>query len=454
MKKIYLYIVVFLVVGVMAMPLVVKNQVNTQIETEKQTLISNGVELVILKEEGYISTIRDYELKIVDGKKFRDYIFAQLVKQNPYYKDLAILMKENSNKDIRAALDGTTFNGTIKNSNLLLEAPLIELSLVKFSDELMENLDKDKKVADVIKPILDEKIFTFFITLDENQNLSKVVMKDIDKTINENGEDINFKLKGHKLTLDIKDAIKGVYNIDTQSVTAKKFSMQTKGINYSFDYLAQFDNKALLHVDSFELKERKSTFKIGNIDIKSAIHEMNSDALNLDISYSIQDLYFKEQEIGKLDNFTLDLDLSKLNKEGVVAASDAYNKITFKTTNITKEDIKSLTDSLQSILNKGFNTDIKSSLSGLSINKKTIEKIDLILNAKLKENTFNLNDSAMINALVINGSITLNQNNVDDILKLDRSLKKFIKLGKKEADKLVFNYEFKQGSLFLNGTKL
>ena len=454
MKSIYLYIVGLLVVSAVAMPFVVKKQINTKIESDKQSLLLHGVEFNVLKEEGYVSSIREYELKIVDGRKFRDYVLAQLLKQNSQYKELIKLMQKNSERDIRPALDGTTFNGIIKTSNFLMESPYIELSLVRLSDELMNTISNDKELVNAVQPMLDEKMITFFITLDKNQNLSKIVMKNIDKDINDKSDIINFKLKDHNLQLNVAEDIKGIYKIGTQSVTAKDFFMEMKDLEYSFDYFTQFENKASLQIKSFEAKEKRSLFKIGNIGVKSAIKEVDNSSLNADISYSIKDLYFQKYNIIQVDSFTLNLDIYDLNRDSIIAASDAYNNITFKNTRVNKDDIKVLTNALQLVLNKGFKTDIKSSLNGLIFKKLTFDKIDLILNAKLKPNTSTLKGFSMINSLLVSGSISLNKKSLDEMVKLDRSIKKVTELGKKEGDKIVFNYEFKEGSFFVNGTKI
>jgi len=454
MKKLLLSIVGLLIVGAIALPLVIKNQVESQIEVNKQSLLKNGMELNIIKEDGYISTTRDYTLKIINGKKFRDYILEKFIQIDPNYKVFIELMQKNTKKNIRIALDGTTFSGTIKNSNLLLFPTKIELSLVKLSAKIMSGLKPNDKVSDNIKLMLNEKKITFFITLDSNQNVSQIIMKDIDEDIKDKGKVVNFKLKGHKLDLDITKSLKGSYTIDTQSVKSDRFEMQTKGINYTFDYLTQFQNDASIHVDSFSVLERKNSFKVGNIDIGTNVKDADNKTLKINVNYKIKDVYFKEKMTAKLDSFVLNLDIFDLDKEGLVSVNEAYSKIALNSTSLTQKDIEALTNGVQKILNSGIKAQINSSISNLIFKKTNLNKIDFKMNMMLNPNTNTLKGFQMIQAVEIDGSVTMNKSDVQELLKLDRSLERFAKLGKKDGDNVVFNYEFKKGSLYLNGNKL
>ncbi len=454
MKSIYLYIIGVLVVGAAAMPFFVIKQVDTKIQSEKQSLVASGVNFEIVSEEGYISSTREFELKITNGKKFRDYALTKFAEKNPNYRGLTELLQKNSEKDIRPALDGTTFTGTIKNSNLLLNAPLIELSLTKLSDEIMSHINNEVEAQKVIIPMLDEKMLTFYITLDSNEKISQILMKDIDKDIEDNGKTINFKLEGHELNLDITESLAGNYKVDKQSIKADKFYMQTKGVKYTFDYLTQFENRIDLHVDNFELEEDNVVFKVGNIDIKSDIKTADNNALKLDAKYTVKDIYFLERESLELDNFTFELGISELDKQSIVMASESYNKLALNANQTTQNDIEVLMEAMTNILNKGFKSTIETSLSGLIFQNKTFKNIDLILNLQVKANTYDINGFDMIKALVLNGTLTLNEDSLKEMVKLDRSLERFAKLGKKEGNNMVFNYEFKQESLYVNGTKI
>ena len=279
-------------------------------------------------------------------------------------------------------------------------------------------------------------------------------MKDIDKDIEDNGKTINFKLEGHELNLDITESLAGNYKVDKQSIKADKFYMQTKGVKYTFDYLTQFENRIDLHVDNFELEEDNVVFKVGNIDIKSDIKTADNNALKLDAKYTVKDIYFLERESLELDNFTFELGISELDKQSIVMASESYNKLALNANQTTQNDIEVLMEAMTNILNKGFKSTIETSLSGLIFQNKTFKNIDLILNLQVKANTYDINGFDMIKALVLNGTLTLNEDSLKEMVKLDRSLERFAKLGKKEGNNMVFNYEFKQESLYVNGTKI
>jgi len=371
--------------------------------------------------------------------------------KNPNYKGLTELMQKQSNKDIRPALDGTTFSGVIRNSNLYLEPITIEISLAKFSDEIMDSFIGDKEVEDFFNSVLDEKLFTFFIKLDKNQKISQIVMQDIDKNIDDNGKTINVKFKNHSLDIDIKESLKGLYTLGEQSIKADKFLLNTKGIEYKFDYLTQFENSGSLHVDSLEIKDNRDILKIGNVDITNSIKPLSNNDLSVDLKYTIKDLYFKEQGTFELDSFIFNISVFGLDKDGAIEGSKAYNQLALEP---TQSSIEMFTNAIQKILNRGFKANINTSLSGLKFQNITFDNSEFTLNFILNKNSYTLKDDAIINALLVSGKLSLEEKNIKDIIKLDRSLKRFVKLGKKEGSKVVFNYEFKQGNLLVNGNKI
>jgi hypothetical protein len=450
MKKLVLYVIGIVVVGVFTMPLVVKNQINQQIDDEKQMLGVNGLELSIKKDEGYFSSYREFELKIINGKKFRDFVLKRFAQKNPNYKGLTELMQKRTNHDIRPALDGTTFSGNIKNSNMYIANPIIKISLTKFSDEIMTSLDGNKEASKLSNSILNEKLFTFFITLDKNQKVSKIVMQDIDKDIDIDGDTINVKLKNHKFDIDAKEGLKGKYTLGEQSLKSEKFFLSTKGIEYKFDYLTQFDNTGSLHIDSFKFKESKDAIKVENMNISNSIKTVKN-TLDADIKYSVKDIYFKNYSQEELNNFVFDITVLGVDKDGSIKGTRAYSVLAF---NPAADSIKNFTDALQVVLNRGFKANIKTSLSGLSFQNMAFGKSDFTLNLNIDKNSYTLNSPDIGNAFLVNGKLTLDEKNIQNIIKLDKNLEKFVKLGKKDGSKVVFDYEFKQSVLLINGNKI
>ncbi len=451
MKKIVLIIVALFIVGALSVPLVVKKQVDAQIQNNKTILRESGVELDVTKDEGYFSSYREFKLKIVNGRKFRDFVLTRFVEKNPNYKGLTELLQKQSNNDIRPALDGTTFSGNMKNSNLYLTSPLIEISLTKFSDEIMSSIDGHDEVDDLMNSILKDKLFTFFITLDSDQKISQIVMQDIDKNIDDNGKTINVKLKNHKLDIDITKSLKGVYALGEQLISADNFMFDLKGLEYKFDYITQFENSNEIHINSIKFKESSSVVKIGNIDISNSIKASTDETLDADLIYKIKDIYANDNQIFELDRLLFELKVLELDKKGVVNASKAYNELAF---NPSQNSINIITNSLQKILNRGFRADLVTSLSGLHFKNMSFDNANFKLNLKVDKNSYTLQSNDIVNALLVNGKLTLDEKNVKDIIKLDRSFIKFAKLGKKEGSKIVFDYEFKDGKLLLNGKKI
>jgi hypothetical protein len=452
MKKIFLYIITLVVVAIALVPLYTKKQVDMQIQNEKQILKESGIELNIINQKGYISSYREFELKIINGKKFRNSIFSKITYNNPNYKNLINLMTKKSDKDIRSALDGMTFTGNLQNSNLYLSPPTIELSLIKLSNKAMLSLNKNKDLLKFITSSLKEKLITFYITLDSNQKITKIIMKDIDKNIDDKGNNINVKLINHKLSFDNKKSLNGIYTLEEQSLKAKDFFLITKGIEYKFDYINQFENSGNFHIDSLEITQKKGMFKVGSIDIINSIK--NSDkTLNGHVKYNIKDVYFDKRDKLELDNIDFELTFNNLDKNNTVEASSAYNDLVFSRP-VKKETIDKLTNALEKILNKGFNIDIKTSINGLGFKNMLFNNADFILALQVNKNNFKLKSRDIIKAFSIQGKLTFDKQNIKDLMKLNSKFKKLVKLGKRIGDKIVFNYKFENGDLFINGEKI
>ena len=320
----------------------------------------------------------------MDAKKLRDSIVERILKQNPNYIGPIDFLKQVSKGDIRLALDGTTFKGTIKNSNLLLKSSEIELALVKLSDEFMKNINSNKDTFDAIQSMLDEKLITFFISLDSNQKISQIAMKDIDKTIVDRNNSINVKVEDHKLKLDTTESLIGTYAIGKYIIKAKELSFEMKNLNYKFDYLTQFDNNGVLNIDSFMFQEssESAALKIGNINIENSTQSIENNLLDASTTYSLKDLYFESPTMQKLEleSFTFKLDVLGVDKDGIIEIDRIYSKFSPHDSNA---QIELLMQTAQKILNSGFKTDIEAELSGLVFQEKTFKTVNLVLNADL-----------------------------------------------------------------------
>ncbi|WP_024955768.1 DUF945 family protein [Sulfurospirillum arcachonense] len=471
MKSIYMYVVgILVIVGIGVTPVVMKQQVNKTVEKQKQTMLKNGLKLTILKEEGYLKSTRDFELEVVNAKQFRDYVFSKIPTTNPTVQQLITMYTKESEKDIRPALDGFLFKGSIKNSNLLPEDIKVEMSLVKLSTKMMQEINKNKKIADLIKPLLDEKILTFFVTLDAKEKVKEIVMKDIEKSIKIENEIIDIVLKGHKLVLNNSEKIVGVYSFDTQSLKTKDYYITLNGLNYKFNYLSDFNNAGSFHLGNITIKNglgvRKPSFNLKSFDMASTVKTIDN-ILNADINYDIKGIDFTTREKFMLDAMNLKINIDGLNKDDVLTLSNAYSNIytnafirgytqSSKTKNstLTQKDMKIYTDSIQKIINQGFDGTIDVSINGVHFAKVGLKNIDLSLKCNVEKNSYTIHDMNLVNALHVNGAISMNEEDLKTLSLLNRQVKQFSNLAQKEADRVVFNLKFEQGKMFINGKKL
>lgn len=468
MKSIYLYIVgLLVVVGVVSIPLVVKQKVDDSIKSEKQILLTKGLELTLTKEEGYLESMREFDLKVVNAKQFRDFLFDELVKMNSASKNVTEVFKKLSEREIRPAIDGTLFKGFIKNSNLLPGDLNIEFYLARLSDVAMNEVAKDKKLAGFMTPLLNKKTITFLVILDSDQNVKEISMRDIDHTIDDKRQVINFKLKDNKLNINSAERLSGVYTLGEQAFktskkgTNKSFLVQTEGVNYKFDYLNQYDNEARFSLDNLLIEDkqynRDSSFTMGHMSIESMIKPVDDTMLEANVGYSLSAINLNDQNKFKLDAMDFKLNFKGIDKKGVITFAEGYNKILLASQisgQMSNNETQNIAVGLKKIINSGFNMNVESSLEGLSFEEISLGNIDLSIEGQLKENTYNMSASAAMNALKINGVLTMDEGDLKNLSKLNLKINDLALLAKKDGDKVVFNFEVKEGHIVLNGTKL
>ncbi|MCF6172533.1 MAG: hypothetical protein L3J44_01915 [Campylobacteraceae bacterium] len=468
MKSIYLYIVgALIVVGVAVTPLIVKRNFTKSLTNQKEVLLKQGLELNIKSEEGYINGKTSFALRVVDGKKFRDYVLKEISSTSPDFVYMAKIIKKRSDKNIRQILDGTTLDGIIKHSNLYLGTTEVKLSLVKFSDEIMNSIEKDAEVKNLINPLLDEKVLTFLIDINSKHQITKISTKDIDQTFKlKNAKTLNFKLTGNKLNINQSKRMVGTYAIDNQffkvSSAREKLSFQTQGFNYKFDYLNQFNSKGSVHIDSFKFDSKRRTksvkLKLKNFDFKSSIGPNIVDTVAIDVSYALNDLYIKSQiKEFNLNKAKFDIAILGMQEQDLLDVSKLYNKITLNGKQISKQDIKTLRDGFLKIVNKGFKTNINLSLSGLKDKIIMLNSIKIVLHTNLKQNKAKMGRSSiteLLNAFSIEGVVSLDKQDLKAISSINSKLNKLAKFAKVEAGKAIFNIEFKQGKLLVNKKSL
>ncbi len=471
MKSRYWYIIgVFLVIGVAIAPVIVKQNFLKKIEKQKKVFLNHGLKLTIIDERGYLESIVSFNLDIINGKKFRDYILDKPYFNDSTFSEFAKLIKRKSEQNIRPALDGTTFNGVIKYSNSLLKKTTIRLSLIRLSDELMKDVYKNKEAANLILPLLSNKVLTFFVTLNNNQRDAEIRMKNIDQALKlKNKETIDFKFIGGKLKIDDSKRLIGKYALDNQLFKihekSKSLIFQTKGLKYKFDYLNQFDSKGSIHIDSFDFKGEKysktTIFKFANLDIKSSIKTLKDDTLPIDISYVLNDIYFKNQiKEFELKRASINIGVSGINKQDLLDYSSTYNAMILSGKKRTKNNMHTLMTAFSKIINKGLKANVGFSLSKLKIQRFMLNDISLSLKSTLVNNTADLGNinkytiRKLSKAMLVNGVLTMDKKDFELISSLNIKLSKIAKLAKIQGDKAIFNIEFKQDSLFINKTKL
>ena len=256
MKSLKIFIIAILVVaGVAITPLVVKKSVNETIEKERASLSQKGLKLDITKEDGYFSSVREFDIKVEDSKLFKDFILDELSKVESINTNLFEAMKAKANSGYKEVLEGMLFKGQMKNSNLFPQDSFLEFHLASLSDVIMTELKRKKDIYKIINPIFEEKILAFTLTLDSNQKLKSIFMKNIDKVIDNGSSSMGLVLEDNKLVFVDKEYISGSYSLKKCKTEIKsKYSNsdnEINNINYQFDYKDRFNNDVNLVRASF-----------------------------------------------------------------------------------------------------------------------------------------------------------------------------------------------------------
>ncbi|NOX16338.1 MAG: hypothetical protein GXP61_10030, partial [Epsilonproteobacteria bacterium] len=351
MKSIYLYIVgALVIVGVAVTPLIVRQNFTKSLKNQKEVLLKQGMKLTIKNEKGYFNGITSFNLQIVDGKKFRDYVLNEITTVNSSFIPMSNIFKKRSKKYIGLALDGTTFEGFVRHSNFLPHKTEVELALIKLSDDTMDKINKKEEIKNLINPLLKEKALTFFIDIDSKENITQIRIKDIDRAFElKNKKTYDFKLIGNKLTINNTKRMAGAYTFDNQLLRAnsgyKNLLFQIQGFDYKFDYLNQLDSVISMHADSFKLeikqRSRATIFKFKNLDINSSIDATSTDTVNIDINYALNNVYLKSyMKVVKLNKGKLDIAILGISKQDLINFSKIYNKIVSRGKYISRYDSK------------------------------------------------------------------------------------------------------------------
>jgi len=267
-------------------PLVVSHNVDSIIETNSALLEKNGLKQEILSKSGYFTSVRTFSLEVIDAKKARDFLLAQLVAKNAQYTLFAEAMKEESNHGINESLDGLTFKGEMIHSNLLPGDVKLSLSLDQLPKSVQEELANNKAVSDAINPLLTRGVLAVEMILTSDQKLKDLKFKDIKEEIKAEGAVLSIDTQNQRMSLNERGGVvQGVLGVGKQNLGVMgemfMFKSELKDFVYNFNYKDELNNRGDMSIGTYalEMNDEYSNvkFDLGFLKANSSIEDVQKD---------------------------------------------------------------------------------------------------------------------------------------------------------------------------------
>lgn len=465
MKKLSLILSLIFVVVIVAVPIVVKNQFEQNLNILVQDVEKYGIKTSITKSEGYFNSKILLESKILDGVKFTNTILDKLVEIEPNYILFANTMKSATKNSANNAFNGITIESTLTASYLTSSDIKITLSLIKFSDAVIKELEKKKALRDFLKPILDEKMLTVFLTLDNQKRVKTARLNDLKLKVD---NELDIQILENNLILDYGDRIKGTMSIGSQLYkniqNYKTFILSFGDIVYTFDYLNKFNSKANISINNFKIekirKSRKDILDVKLFEMDSTVSTNTEQNLDAFISYVLQDLTLKNNGVKvTLADLKFDVDIKNISKQEVLSLNESYQKLLWQTNQSQKREIQhEMLQKVNNLLNKGLGVQIGISLNSIKLSDKELKDIDINFDVKLEKNDLQLGDRNFENNLAqvldFNAQITMLQSDSKVLQSINRRFKQFSSFAKKELNKEIYDIDLQGTNIYINNKKL
>lgn len=466
MKKSFYIGFVVVIAIVLAIPFFVKQKLETSLQEHQKNMQEYGIDVKIIGIEGYFNSKTNLEYKITDGKKFFNFLLDKAQKFDPNVEIYTKTLKAQMSNLATPVFSGVTFEALLNSSNLLPSDYDMSLSLVKFSDEAMLEIQSDKEVQDLILPILNEKMLTLFIKMDTNAKIKSIQMKDI--TLAKQDE-FDIKILKNKLDLDYDKGINGTYTIGKQlykSQTSQNrlFSLEMDNLTYVFNYISQFNSKANISIENIALVEKKysrlSSFRIQKLGVDTKVSSPNNINLDAYTGYSLKGINIQDRKMNyTLDEANLKISLSNLLKDDLLALSNAYRDVLLQNDRFLRQEAtKIMLEKFVKIVNNGLKSTLDLSIKGSQFQNIIFKDIALNVDATIPKNEFNLEDKQSfkeaLDMISVKGSLSMEKSDAEAILMLDKSLQKLVDLAVERQGKLYFDIEVKNSQLFINSNKI
>lgn len=458
-KTKYLVISSVVVAALAATPVIVSQKVDSIIATNSALLENNGLKQDIVSKSGYLTGKRAFNLEVVDAKKARDFLLAQLVEKNAQYKLFAQSLKEESDAGINSALDGLKFKGEMTNSNFLPSDVKVSLSLDQLPKSLQDELVNDKEASDIILPLLARGVIAVDMTFSSDQKLKELKLKDIKEEIKSEGATLNIDTQKQMISLNQRgDVVQGVLGVAQQNlgVSGEMFMLKSelKDFIYNFSYKDDFNNKGDISIGKYTLEMNDENtnvkFDLGSLKANSSVEDVKKD-LQIKADYTLDNVALLDStEDVKLDKLFFKLFLRGLNADTIKKVQADYNALLLGTTPV--ED-KVLIDDFVALINHGVKVDLGITFKGLTSEMVNLKDVSVDTSLEIAQNSYSDKESplAILGLLDVTSKVKVHKDDRETLEAMGLTSPDDFALGKAEGDFFIYEIAMKKGVISVNG---
>lgn len=378
-SKIIAIISIMFIFVTVALPMATNNLVDDKIAQKTKQLKDIGIDLEVISSTGYISSTKEIELKINNGRYFATSVLAEI--GNLSGTGLKTILKAlgNSNTDWEALLNGTILKGKLTTHNYFLSQPKLEIFIEKLSYELMNKIHQNNEDSKLILPLLDKKTINISLTYSRTGILERIELKNIDETFFVNDDRMVFQLFDNNYE-------KGLLSIDRAYLSVKNDGEVTVLQFDSIESLFKDNNSFEINIGNISFIADKFKFKAQNLNFRRKKNDTTTKVGFLQ-NTSIENIKIEQAmspvSIGRISySFGLD-DMAKTqfyqiledykNKSGDIASYSDYE-----------------TKNIINLLNEGFTLKIDANVEDLKVKELYSGKYSFKTNMKINRNNLNL----------------------------------------------------------------
>ncbi|AFL67802.1 hypothetical protein [Sulfurospirillum barnesii] len=446
------------VAGLLAMPLVVSQKVDATINAKAKVLANNGFKSEQLSKSGYFTTQRTFSLEVVDAKKARDFLLAQLVEKNAQYKLIAQTLTEESESGINEALNGLKFQGEMTHSNLLPSDVKVSMTLSQLPTVVQASLAEDKELSVRVLPLLARGVFGADMLFGSDEALKEFQLKDIKEEMIVDGGTLHVDTKDHTLRLNHRgERVHGSLGVGHQLFSMKGEAFlsksELKDFMYTFTYKDEFNNKADLKIGSYALAMNDGLsllhVELGGLKSQSSIEERQKE-LRMSADYAFEGIgVLSSSDDIKLDKLFLKLDVEGLNAELTHKLQEDYNALVL---NPTPPSEKMLISDTIALINHGVKVKFDIALKAFqsTLVKLNDVRVDTVI--EIAKNSYSDTQSplALVGLLDIRSKVKVHKDDRATLEALNLASAKEFALGRAEGDFFVYDLAMKNGVISVN----